>query len=99
MHDGSVKKVEDIAVGDLLMGNDGRLRIVYQALRGREEMVRVSPAIWKPRHEKVLSPRRGRRRRILQKLQQGGQGGKAATPERLHPHAHPPLLPRNTPRL
>ena len=55
MHDGSVKKVEDIVVGDLVMGDDERPRTVYQILRGREEMVRISPAYLEgtPRGERI----------------------------------------------
>ncbi len=44
MYDGSVKKVEDIVVGDLLMGPDETPRRVLQLARGREPMVRIVPA-------------------------------------------------------
>jgi DNA repair protein RadD len=55
MYDGSVKKVEDIVVGDLVMGDDERPRTVYQILRGREEMVKVSPVYLEdtPRRERI----------------------------------------------
>ena len=55
MYDGSVKKVEDIVVGDLVMGDDERPRTVYQILRGREEMVKVSPVYLEdtPRKERI----------------------------------------------
>lgn len=41
MFDGSIKKVEDIIVGDLLMGPDSKPREVLKLHRGREEMVRI----------------------------------------------------------
>jgi superfamily II DNA or RNA helicase len=55
MYDGYVKKVEDIAVGDLLMGDDGTPRTVYQVLRGREQMIHIIPcyAPDTPRRERV----------------------------------------------
>ena len=43
MFDGSVKAVEDIIVGDLLMGPDSLPRTVLTLARGREEMFRVTP--------------------------------------------------------
>ena len=43
MYDGSTKKVEDIVVGDLLMGPDSQSRTVLELRRGREEMVKVTP--------------------------------------------------------
>lgn len=44
MHDGSVKPVQDIRVGELLMGPDRTPRTVLSLSRGREEMFRVIPA-------------------------------------------------------
>lgn len=41
MYDGSVKNVEDIAIGDLLMGDDSTPRKVLSLARGREEMFTV----------------------------------------------------------
>lgn len=41
MYDGSVKNVEDVVVGDLLMGPDSRPREVLKLVRGREEMFNV----------------------------------------------------------
>jgi hypothetical protein len=41
MFDGSVKAVEDVAVGDLLMGPDSRPRRVLGLGRGREPMYRI----------------------------------------------------------
>ena len=38
MYDGSIKNVEDIVVGDLLMGDDNTPRRVLSLARGREEM-------------------------------------------------------------
>ena len=43
MHDGSIKKVEDIQIGDLLMGPDSQPRIVLNLARGRQEMRRIVP--------------------------------------------------------
>lgn len=43
MYDGSIKKVEDIVVGDLLMGPDSTPREVLKLCRGREEMVKIIP--------------------------------------------------------
>ncbi len=38
MHDGSLKKVEDVKIGDLLMGDDSHPRRVLSLARGREMM-------------------------------------------------------------
>lgn len=43
MRDGTIKPVEDVAVGDLLMGPDGQSRTVTSLARGREMMWRVVP--------------------------------------------------------
>lgn len=43
MYDGTVKKVQDVAVGDLLMGPDSTPRTVLQLRRGREKMVKINP--------------------------------------------------------
>lgn len=43
MHDGSTKKVEDVLVGDLLMGPDSKSRTVLQLARGRERMYEITP--------------------------------------------------------
>ena len=43
MHDGSVKRVQNIKAGDLLMGPDSRPRTVQSIMEGRGEMYRVSP--------------------------------------------------------
>ena len=42
MHDGSVKLVEDVAVGDLLMGDDSTPRTVESLARGCDQMYRVT---------------------------------------------------------
>lgn len=43
MYDGSIKKVEDVVVGDALMGWDGEPRRVLSLKRGREQMVEIIP--------------------------------------------------------
>ncbi len=43
MFDGSIKRVEDVVVGDLLMGPDSNPRTVLSLSRGRERMVDVVP--------------------------------------------------------
>ncbi len=48
MFDGSVKKAEDIKIGDLLMGPDSTPRQVLSLARGREEMFRVKPVKGEP---------------------------------------------------
>ena len=42
MFDGSVKMVQDVQVGDLLMGDDSMPRTVLTLARGREKMFRIS---------------------------------------------------------
>lgn len=41
MADGSLRNIEDVSVGDLLMGPDSKPRVVLQLFRGREQMYRV----------------------------------------------------------
>jgi len=43
MFDGTVKNVEDVVVGDLLMGPDSSPREVLKLARGVEEMVEITP--------------------------------------------------------
>lgn len=43
MHDGSIKLVENVQVGDTLMGPDSQPREVTSLAHGREEMFRVTP--------------------------------------------------------
>jgi len=44
MHDGSIKLVQDVQVGDVLMGDDSTPRNVLTLARGREAMYRVADA-------------------------------------------------------
>jgi len=43
MYDGSVKNVEDIGEGELVMGDDSTPRITFGITRGQEEMFRITP--------------------------------------------------------
>jgi len=43
MYDGTKKNVEDVALGDLLMGPDSKPRKVLELRRGRDNMFRVTP--------------------------------------------------------
>jgi P4 family phage/plasmid primase-like protien len=43
MHDGTIKKVQDVVVGDLLMGDDSTPRTVQQLFRGHSDMFRIVP--------------------------------------------------------
>lgn len=43
MHDGSVKRVEDVVVGDVLMGVGGQPRRVLSTNRGRGQMFEIRP--------------------------------------------------------
>lgn len=43
LHNGRIKLVQDIEVGDCLMGPDGQPRRVLSLARGREQMYRVTP--------------------------------------------------------
>jgi hypothetical protein len=42
MYDGSIKKIQDIQVGDLLMGDDSTARRVFSLARGRDTMYEVT---------------------------------------------------------
>jgi len=48
MYNGSIKKVEDIIVGDKLMGPDSKPREVLKLARGQQEMVRITPVKGNP---------------------------------------------------
>jgi superfamily II DNA or RNA helicase len=48
MFNGTIKKVEDIAVGDFLMGEDSTSRKVISLARGREEMFKITPKKGEP---------------------------------------------------
>ena len=43
MHDGNIKKVQNIKVGDQLMGDDSTPRNVLSLARGRETMYKITP--------------------------------------------------------
>lgn len=58
MFDGTIKKVEDVIVGDLLMGPDSRPRTVASLARGQEMMYRVKPIKgdeWRCNESHILS--------------------------------------------
>lgn len=44
MYDGSLKKIDEIVIGDKLMGLCSSSRTVLSLCRGRQEMVRISPS-------------------------------------------------------
>jgi len=48
MFDGTIKKVEDIVVGDQLMGDDSTPRNVLSLARGRDEMYEIQPVKGNP---------------------------------------------------
>lgn len=48
MYDGSLKKVENVSVGDLLMGPDSKPRQVLELYKGQEKMYRVVPKKGEP---------------------------------------------------
>lgn len=48
MFDGTFKKVEDVAPGDLLMGPDSTPRTVQNLCRGRQQMAKIIPNKGKP---------------------------------------------------
>ena len=48
MYDGSLKKVEDIKVGDILMGDDGTPRNVLELHSGVDQMYRIIPKVGEP---------------------------------------------------
>lgn len=63
MFDGSVKSVEDVVVGDLLMGPDSKPRRVESLARGREKMYRVHQKVGDPyvvNESHILSLRMGK---------------------------------------
>ncbi len=58
MFDGNVKLVQEIAIGDVLMGDDSKPRHVLALGRGREKMFRISPtkgASYTVNHSHILS--------------------------------------------
>lgn len=48
MHDGTIKNVEDIQVGDKLIGPDSKARLVLSLARGRQSMLKVIPIKGEP---------------------------------------------------
>jgi len=48
MYDTTIKKVQDVVIGDKLMGDDGKARNVKQLYRGIDKMVQIKPAHSKP---------------------------------------------------
>lgn len=49
MYDGSIKNVEDVVLGDELMGPDSDKRVVVDLHRGRKQMVKIIPRNrWQP---------------------------------------------------
>lgn len=63
MYDGSLKKVEDVVAGDLLMGNDSSPRKVLSIARGREKMywIRQNKGIdYRVNESHILSLKRSR---------------------------------------
>lgn len=43
MFDGKIKKIQDIKVGDLVMGDDNTARKVLELYRGKDQMVKITP--------------------------------------------------------
>lgn len=48
MYDGTIKKVQDIEVGEYLMGDDNTPRIVKELFRGEDEMYTIQPIKGEP---------------------------------------------------
>lgn len=48
LYNGSIKNVEDVRVGDLLMGPDSKPREVLKLHRGKEEMIKIIPKRTEP---------------------------------------------------
>ncbi len=48
MHDGTIKMVQDIQAGELVMGPDSQPRTVLSTIRGRDEMYQVMPMKGEP---------------------------------------------------
>ncbi|MCC8178488.1 MAG: DEAD/DEAH box helicase family protein [Cloacibacillus sp.] len=58
MYDGSVKKVEDVRVAELLMGPDSKPRLVFSLIRNKGRMYKITPVKGEPfvvNEEHVLS--------------------------------------------
>ena len=70
MHDGSIKKVQDICEGDLLMGEDSKPRTVTSLARGREmcyDVVSKKGAEWGCNESHILSLKVSTKQGILGK--------------------------------
>lgn len=70
LHDGNIKMVQDIQIGDLLMGPDSRPRRVLALARGREEMFDIIPKKgmrWGCNRSHILSLQAGGNSRGYQK--------------------------------
>lgn len=48
MFDGSLKKIQDVEVGELLMGDDSTPRTVQELFRGEDDMYRITPTKGEP---------------------------------------------------
>ena len=48
MYDGSLKKVEDIQIGNLVMGDDGTSREVIELHSGTDQMYKITPTNGEP---------------------------------------------------
>lgn len=60
MHNGTIKKVENINISDKLMGNDSRPRKVMRLYRGLEQMYKIVPnkgKVWECNENHILSLR------------------------------------------
>lgn len=65
MFDGSVKKVENVIVGDQIMGPDSRPRCVLELCRGTDRLVKITPTKGAPfvvNQDHILSLKRTKRR-------------------------------------
>lgn len=65
MYDGTIKKVEDIVVGDQIMGPDSRPRNVLELCRGKDRMVKIVPTKGESftiNQDHILTLKRTRRR-------------------------------------
>ena len=63
MYDGSIKKVQDVCIGDVIMGDDSTPRNVLELCQGFETMYKISPKEGEPyivneRHKLVLKDRK-----------------------------------------
>lgn len=66
MFDGSIKKVEDVRVGDVLLGPDSKPRNVLSLARGYEKMIRIIPTKGEPfviNENHILSLKRSKHKR------------------------------------